>query len=514
MCLFIIGSDAYRILAIFPFNSRSHNNVFEGVTRGLAKRGHQVDVVTHFEMKNSPKNYRTIINLSGTRRNIVNNFTIEFASQLGDDLVPLISVFYGNELCELLALEEIQKLVKNPPRDPPYDILITEAFTANCFIGIGHVLKVPVITVSSLLEFSWTSDAVGNPDSIAFAPNVMMDSAKVSTFWERLENTIITYRSKFRFFKITEQAQTEIMRKYLSPDMPNIREVEKSTALTFINSFHTLFGIRIRSPALIDIAGIHVEDSDVTVSPSLQTWLDESEHGVVFFTLGSMVLIETFPRETLLEIYAAFAKIAPVRVLMKIANKDKLPPGLPSNVMISDWIPQLQVMRHNSTRLFITHGGLISTLEALYNGVPLIGLPLYADQFSNIRIFVNKNMAVRLDYKKLTKESLDQALDAVLNNPKYREAAKYESKFFRDRPMTATDTVNFWVEYVIRNGPDSLRSPAIKLHWWQLALLDVYGFLLLCVVITIYLFLFIAKRIMCAFLKTKPTSGSQKKKTN
>lgn len=75
---------------------------------------------------------------------------------------------------------------------------------------------------------------------------------------------------------------------------------------------------------------------------------------------------------------------------------------------------------HNSTRLFITHGGLISTLEALYNGVPLIGLPLYADQFSNIRIFVNKNMAVRLDYKKLTKESLDQALDAVLNNPKYR----------------------------------------------------------------------------------------------
>lgn len=126
-CFFFINEiHGYRILAIFPFNSRSHNNVFEGVTRGLAKRGHQVDVVTHFEMKNSPPNYRTIINLSGTRRNVVNNFTIDFASQLGDDLVPLISVFYGNELCELLAHENIQKLIKNPPRDPPYDILITE----------------------------------------------------------------------------------------------------------------------------------------------------------------------------------------------------------------------------------------------------------------------------------------------------------------------------------------------------------------------------------------------------
>lgn len=122
----IENSDGYRILAIFPFNSRSHNNVFEGVTRGLAKRGHQVDAVTHFEMKNSPKNYQTIINLSGTRRNIVNNFTIDFATQLGDDLVPLISVFYGNELCELLAHKDIQRLVKNPPTNPPYDILITE----------------------------------------------------------------------------------------------------------------------------------------------------------------------------------------------------------------------------------------------------------------------------------------------------------------------------------------------------------------------------------------------------
>ena len=118
--------NAYRILAVFPFNSRSHNNVFEGVTKGLAKRGHQVDVITHFEMRNPPKNYRTVLNLAGTRRDVVNNFTIDFASDLGDDLVPLIAEFYGNEICELLGLEKMQNLIKNPPKDPPYDILITE----------------------------------------------------------------------------------------------------------------------------------------------------------------------------------------------------------------------------------------------------------------------------------------------------------------------------------------------------------------------------------------------------
>ena len=72
--------------------------------------------------------------------------------------------------------------------------------------------------------------------------------------------------------------------------------------------------------------------------------MDESKHGVIYFTLGSMVLIETLPTETLLAIYASFEKISPIRVLMKIFNKDKLPVGLPKNVLTSPWIPQIPVL--------------------------------------------------------------------------------------------------------------------------------------------------------------------------
>lgn len=68
--------------------------------------------------------------------------------------------------------------------------------------------------------------------------------------------------------------------------------------------------------------------------------MDESTHGVVYFTLGSMVLIETLPTKQLREIYASFKKISPVRVLMKIGNSNKLPPGLPKNVKTMSWIPQ------------------------------------------------------------------------------------------------------------------------------------------------------------------------------
>lgn len=76
----------------------------------------------------------------------------------------------------------------------------------------------------------------------------------------------------------------------------------------------------------------------------MQKWLDESKHGCVYFTFGSMVRIETFPKEVLESFYASFKKIAPVRVLMKVAKKEDLMSGLPDNVMTQSWFPQIAVL--------------------------------------------------------------------------------------------------------------------------------------------------------------------------
>lgn len=127
-------SETYRILAIFPFNSRSHNGMFNALIRGLADRNHQLDVITHFPLKNPPPSYKVILNLDGTVPKIVNNFTYDFVTKLSEDTSYFIAKFYGNDLCELLRMEEIQKIVKSPPQDPPYDLVITEVshFQAFC----------------------------------------------------------------------------------------------------------------------------------------------------------------------------------------------------------------------------------------------------------------------------------------------------------------------------------------------------------------------------------------------
>lgn len=100
--------------------------------KGLAKHGHQVDVISHYSLKVPPKNYRHIVNLAGMQTESMNNVTLNFAFQIADAPTRIIARNYGNVLCDLMGLEEIQKLVKNPPKDPPYDIVITEVSCLVC----------------------------------------------------------------------------------------------------------------------------------------------------------------------------------------------------------------------------------------------------------------------------------------------------------------------------------------------------------------------------------------------
>ena len=67
-------------------------------------------------------------------------------------------------------------------------------------------------------------------------------------------------------------------------------------------------------------------------------------------------------------------------------------------------------------RLFITHGGLLSTQEAIHRGVPLVGIPIYGDQRGNMDRIVSFRIGIRLDYENITTESVTWALKEVLNN--------------------------------------------------------------------------------------------------
>lgn len=52
----------------------------------------------------------------------------------------------------------------------------------------------------------------------------------------------------------------------------------------------------------------------------------------------------------------------------------------PSNIMVKKWMPQSDILAHPHVILFISHGGLFGTIEAIYSGIPLLFIPIYGDR--------------------------------------------------------------------------------------------------------------------------------------
>ena len=73
---------------------------------------------------------------------------------------------------------------------------------------------------------------------------------------------------------------------------------------------------------------------------------------------------------------------------------------------------------HKNCRAFITHGGLNSLQEAIYHGVPVLGLPFGADQFANLIKGVNDGYAIQLDWTEVNEKSLTDAIQQLIHNPK------------------------------------------------------------------------------------------------
>ena len=65
----------------------------------------------------------------------------------------------------------------------------------------------------------------------------------------------------------------------------------------------------------------------------------------------------------------------------------------------------------------MTHGGLLSTQEAIYHGVPLIVIPIFGDQDMNMRQAENAGYSLTLEIMNFTQEGLQHKIDRLINEP-------------------------------------------------------------------------------------------------
>ncbi|XP_032254023.1 UDP-glucuronosyltransferase 2B31-like isoform X6 [Phoca vitulina] len=230
------------------------------------------------------------------------------------------------------------------------------------------------------------------------------------------------------------------------------------------------------------VGGLHCKPAKPLPKEMEEFVQSSGENGIVVFSLGSMV--NNMPEERANVIASALAQI-PQKVLWRFDGKK--PDTLGPNTRLYKWIPQNDLLGHPKTKAFVTHGGANGIYEAIHHGIPMVGIPLFADQPDNIAHMKAKGAAVSLDFHTLSSTDLLNALRMVIDDASYKENAMKLSRIHHDQPVKPLDRAVFWIEFVMRHkGAKHLRPASHNLTWFQYHSLDVIGFLLACVATAIF----------------------------
>jgi UDP:flavonoid glycosyltransferase YjiC (YdhE family) len=166
-------------------------------------------------------------------------------------------------------------------------------------------------------------------------------------------------------------------------------------------------------------------------------WPGREDEPLVYVTFGSVA--GSFPQA--LPVYGvALRAVAelPVRVLLTVGRDLDLDalPAAPDNVRVEPWVPQQDVLGHAAAA--VVHGGSGSTLGAIAAGVPLVVVPLFADQPQNARRVAEVGAGIAVEPQRDDLEAnirpLRDAIRSVLEEPSYRERVRGLANELRAEP--------------------------------------------------------------------------------
>ncbi|CAO1423153.1 unnamed protein product [Diamesa serratosioi] len=502
LTLIVCHVDSAKILGVFPYASKSHSILGQALFTALAKNGHEVTYISPFPMENPPKNYRDI---PLTNKKLVEIFQAEMDNTNDDNVWEIVTKIYamGVTLTNFTVQHpKFQQLIASKQQ---FDVIILEVFMTEALLGLGHVFNAPVIGVSTFGASKWTNDLVGSPTPLSYVPHPFLSFTDKMSFVERTGNIMMSLFESIYMATAYDPQQKQIYETSFPDPKPCLNTLKKDVSLVLLNSHFTLNYPRPYVPNMIEVGGMHINRVPNPLPPNIKDYLDNAKDGVIYFSLGSNVQSSKLPvekRDALLKTFASLKQ----KVMWKWEDGDL--PGKPDNVFIQSWWPQDDILAHPNVKVFITHGGLLGSTEAIYHGVPVVGIPIFGDQELNMARAVRAEYGLMVKYNNLTQTALTWALKEMLDNPKYNKNAKLISSRYRDQPKRPLDTAIYWVEYVARHkGAPHMHSAGQDLGFIQYHNLDILSVVLLFNVVLIYLLM-----SCCCKKSTKTMTPIQTKK--
>ncbi|KAL2103704.1 hypothetical protein ACEWY4_000572 [Coilia grayii] len=403
---------------------------------------------------------------------------------------------------DILHNKELVKSLKNAR----YDMMLTDPGFAGGVV-LGRYLELPMV-----FNVRWITNSEGHfaiaPSPLSYIPTIGSHVSDKMTFVNKLKNLLHYSIGQYIDHGITRPLYQGVISEFIDPNT-NIYSLMQGADLWLMRVDFVFEFPRPTMPNVVYMGGFHCKPSK-PLPPGLEEFMQSSgEHGVVIMSLGT--LLGSLESEISEIIAAAFARL-PQKVIWR--HLGERPSAVGSNTLLVDWLPQNDLLGHPKTRAFVTHGGTNGIYEAIYHGVPMLGLPLIFDQFDNMVRLTSRGVAKVLEVTALDVDTFTQALRDILDKEKpYRENIRRMSQLHHDQPMKPLDTAIFWLEFVMRHkGAAHLRTESYKMPWYAYHNVDVLAFLLGSITAVALLFLLTCRGLCRVACRKRPRDKKTKDK--
>ncbi|XP_073717010.1 UDP-glucuronosyltransferase 2C1-like isoform X1 [Misgurnus anguillicaudatus] len=505
--LIAIGPAQCGNVLVYPTEG-SHWINLKIVLETLVDRGHNVtvllpDAVMVMNVKESDPFNRVDFNMSMSSKEMFDFLEemLQFSMYEIEKLntLQIITKFYQLASKSLdMGLSYCDGILKSPGlldklQQGKFDVILSDPIYP-CSDILAEKFNIPLVYTFRFSIANVAERLCGQiPAPPSYVPGTMSKLTDKMSFTERIAS-LLFYLSQDAFAKIMWKTFDNYYTEYLGRPSSYCEMMGKAD-IWLIRTYWDFEYPRPFLPNFKYIGGIHCTPAK-PLPKDMEEFVESSgDDGIVVFSLGSMV--KNMTKEKSNTIASALAQI-PQKVLWRYMGEK--PDTLGPNTRIYDWIPQNDLLGHPKTRAFITHGGTNGIYEAIYHGVPMVGIPLFGDQPDNMAHMKAKGAAVIIDFYSMKTEDLLDGLNAVITDTSYKENAMRLSRIHHDRPMKPLDEAVFWIEFVMRNkGAKHLRVEAHNLTWYQYHCLDVFAFLFTIVTVVLYIFFKICKCLIIRY---------------
>uniref|UniRef100_A0A0N5B2R1 glucuronosyltransferase n=1 Tax=Strongyloides papillosus TaxID=174720 RepID=A0A0N5B2R1_STREA len=503
---------SYKILVVNPKFGYSHVNFFSQVADILTEAGHDVTVLTiniDPTIKHPGAYKAKIITFPATKDvedNFVNIFDNRFLWTLsngGSQHLKLALKFFDGIYKQSLMVFNDEELTEKI-RKEEFDLGITEAMNVY-ILGMFKIWGVKAYVAGYSMSLGDNLyKSFGLPFPASFMPSLMSSFTDKMTYSERFENWFLYYfgEAMFYFLKDKTTLQSEFDKKY-GVGFYDSDNIIGDSSFLILNSNPFLDIPGPKTPKMVEVSGIGIKDP----KPLDEYWhkILSLRNKTVLVSFGSFAKAIYMPDDIKNGLLETIKKLNDITFIWKYEKPEDGTGKNIENLVISKWLPQSDLLNDERLSLFVTHGGMGSTTELSFRGVPAIAIPILGDQLRNSKLIERQKCGIVMNKFDLANPSiLIKNIKTILDDDTYKKNAKVVSRRLNKRPIGSKKLLIEHIEFAAEFG----RLDMLDLASRHMGMIEYYNLDIIFPVITvllalIYLLSYVIYKIVKKFFTSK-----------